>query len=161
MFPNISIDEAIEILHRTRNWDDELNNFFGLLNQFDFVERQEFSRRVFQYLIGYTSTRKAAGLLVIKEHPRKGWEILSLLVESSNPDDRDAALEIIQELKDPRGEDLLRRLLSDPYPYIQLDACEYLLFKLPQEVHPILQKLQKHDLDWVREEAENLLNRTS
>ena len=158
MSANISLEEAKVTVSRANDWE-ELNAFLSLSEQLEFTNRAEFVKWVFQSLKGYIVTRKEAGLRFMHEQPDEGWIIISELIESIDPDDRDTASEVIRELQDPKGDDFVKQLLDDRWPYIQLDACEYLFSRFPEDVRPVLQKLSKHDREWVREYAKKMLDK--
>ena len=85
--------------------------------------------------------------------------IIEKLIRSDDPDDRDTASEILQEINTPRSYELMRLLLKDDYPYLQLDACDFLIEKYPVEVEKTLQKLSNHENENVREAANKRLQK--
>jgi len=106
---------------------------------------------------GFVALRKQAGLEFIKNFPDEGWRILENLIRSDDPDDRETACEILEELQDPRSYHLIRELLDDKYPSLQFDACDFLLDTFPQDVKNTLTRLAKHENKIVREAAEERL----
>ena len=108
--------------------------------------------------VGFVAARRQAGLEFVKNSPDEGWEILELLIQSENPDDRETACEILEELNDPRSPNLVKNLLNDEYPSLQFDACDFLSEIFPQEVKESLQRLTCHKSNIVREAAEKRLN---
>lgn len=119
--------------------------------------RSEFLRWVFEEYVGYTATRKQAGLYYFQQDPEEVLSIAQKLIHSEDPDDRDTASEVLQEIKIPQSYELVRFLLNDKYPYLQFDACEFLQEKYPAEVEETLIKLSKHELSHVREAVNKLL----
>jgi len=108
--------------------------------------------------VGFVAARRRAGLEFVKNSPDEGWEILELLIQSENPDDRETACEILEELNDPRSPNLVKNLLNDEYPSLQFDACDFLSEIFPQEVKVTLQRLTSHKSNIVRAAAEKRLN---
>jgi hypothetical protein len=107
--------------------------------------------------IAFVAPRKRAGLEFVKNAPDEGWKILEELIFSSDPDDRDTAFEILEELNDPRSPKLIKLLLNDEYPSIQFEACDYLSDIFPKDVKRTLKELLKHQYSFVREAAEKRL----
>lgn len=110
-----------------------------------------------KYKEGYTDTRVQAGRQVLKDNPQRGWLILEQLIVSDNPDDRDTALTLLAESGDPRAYPLVKPLLQDPWPYLQLDAAGFLKDIYSDEVVIALQNLLDHGSVWVGEAAQLLL----
>lgn len=109
--------------------------------------------------IGFIEPRKIAGLEFVKEDPIQGWKILEELILSNNPDDRDTAFEILEELNNPRSFELIKNLLIDEYPSLQFEACDYLSEAYPQEVIMTLEMLSKHSNKTVSEAAVKRLSK--
>ena len=127
----ITLDEAIRQLSQTvYHWpDEEEKNFFHLLQKIDPEYKHNFIKWTFESLEGFVDTRVKAGQLYFLEDPIDCWNTITALIISDDPDDRDTASLMIQELKDQRGVDLMKKLLYDRYPYIQFDAIESKLEK--------------------------------
>jgi HEAT repeat protein len=106
---------------------------------------------------GFVAARRQAGLEFVMNEPDEGWKILEQLILSQDPDDRDTAFEILVELNDPRSPNLVKNLLNDEYPYLQFEACDFLLNIFPKDVRITLQKLTSHKNVIVREAAEKIL----
>ncbi len=112
---------------------------------------------IFTEYKGYTYTRARAGIRYYTNAPSDAWPVIEQLVLSSDPDDRDTALEVLKMSGDPRALDLAKLLLKDPYPYLQLDAADYLRALYPDEVAVVLRDLLNHKDKRTRETAKNLL----
>lgn len=107
---------------------------------------------------GYVLTRARAGVALHRSHPEKVWELLGQLALSPFPDDRDAALTALATLGGPRAAELAKPMLDDPYPYLQLEAAEFLDRFYPAEVRACLEQLQGSDLQWIANQAKELLS---
>jgi hypothetical protein len=107
--------------------------------------------------VGFIEIRKLSGLEFVKEAPEEGWKILEELIKSTNPDDRDTANEVLQELNDPKSYNLVKTLLNDEYASLQFDACDFLMKIFPEEVVRTLKGLLLHESERVREAAEKKL----
>ena len=92
-----------------------------------------------------------------KESPLQGWDILENLLKSDDPDDRDTALVIFQEINDPRAYSLVKPLLYDQYPYLRYEACEFLEDVYPDEVVTALKDMLHNPDERVRLTAEKML----
>ncbi len=112
---------------------------------------------VFEQYKGYTDTRARAGFQFLKNNPAEGQRIIERLVSSSDPDDRDTALAVLVALNDINAAQMAKPLLSDPNPYLQLDAAELLWNLFPSEVRACLEKLIEHKVSWVSSAARELL----
>jgi hypothetical protein len=106
---------------------------------------------------GFVDARKQAGLEFVKLSSKEGWEILEQLISSDNPDDRDTAGSIFEGLNDSRSYPLMKPLLDDKYPSLQLDACDFLKDEYPKEVKETLNKLLLDEREPVREAAKKRL----
>ncbi len=156
----MEIEEAKIKMNKTsyRRDDFEEDDFLDLYGQLSEKDRSEFARWVFRSYEGYIATRREAGLRFFSKQPEYGWDIVSELINSTDPNDRDTANEVIQELQDPRGDIYMEKLLCDEDPNLQIDACRYLLEKVPEVVKPILEALRLHKWQWVRERALEILS---
>jgi hypothetical protein len=156
----MEIEEAKMKMNKTsyRRDDFETDDFIDLLGQLPEKDRSEFAKWVFRSYAGFIATRREAGLRFFSEHPECGWNVVDELINSTDSNDRDTANEVIQELKDPRGDVYMKQLLYDQDPNIQIDACQYLLYKVPEVVKPILASLTLHKWQWVRERALEILS---
>jgi HEAT repeat protein len=123
-------------------------------------QRQRLMEWIFAEHQGYVNTRTQAGREILSNDPEQGWRILERLINSEDPDDRDTALTLLAESRDPRAYPLARRILDDPYPYLQFDAIEFLKSIYPVEVAITLRNLSEHKLEWVQDEARGLLLET-
>ena len=106
---------------------------------------------------GYTRTRAWAGREVFQANAEEGWKAISHLLSSKDPDDRETALMTIKTFNDPRVPLIIKPLLYDPWPYIQFAAAEILKDIYPEEVKSVMQALQTHEEQWVRDSAEAML----
>lgn len=106
---------------------------------------------------GYIDTRARAGLKLLEQSSERGWSILEQLVVSDNPDDRDTALVVLSTLRSERAIELAACLLDDFYPYVRLEAAEFLGPYLPDKVKSVLLDLQGYQEDWIQQKATNLL----
>ena len=106
---------------------------------------------------GYVESRAQAGLEYFQVNPREGWSILERLVNSNEPDDRETALAVAIGLDLERSTQLVKHLLHDAYPYLQLEAAKYLAVAFPVEVRACLYKLLVDQPRWVGEAAKKLL----
>lgn len=106
---------------------------------------------------GYTETRARAGLAFLRNNRIEGWKILESLVVSADPDDRGTAMAVLRASGDPNAVNLAKVILNDPWPYLRLDAAEFLKETFPDETTVSLQGLLNHAEEWVREEARCLL----
>jgi len=117
----------------------------------EFVEHQN----------GFVDPRKRAGLIYLSQWPDEAWNILENLIISVNPDDRDLACEVLMDIGGERASPLIKLLLKDPYPYIQFEACDYLMDTYSTDVVETLKQLSNHELDQVRKQAQMRLNKIS
>ena len=109
--------------------------------------------------VGFTDTRAQAGAEFLKRHPVEGWRILEHLITSPDPDDRDVALTLLIDSRDPRAAELVKPVLRDPYRYLQFDAIDFLEQTYPTEVVATLRTLAQDKQEWVREAAQERLRR--
>ncbi len=61
------------------------------------------------------------------------------------------------QLDRDRSTQLVKHLLNDAYPYLQLEAAKYLAVAFPVEVRDCLYKLLADQSKWVGEAAKKLL----
>jgi HEAT repeat protein len=120
--------------------------------------RLELLKWVMKDRIGDTFPRVQAGLEFMKLAPEDGWEILVQLISSNDPDDRDTASWIFEELNDPRSYPLMKPLLDEKYPSMQFDACDFLMDIYPKEVEETLKQLAADENKNVREAAQKRLD---
>jgi hypothetical protein len=106
---------------------EEQDDLTMLLKEVEGTQREELLRWVLEdHVTGFVDARKMAGLELVRESPSQTWNILKKLLNSDNPDDRDTASEILQEINTPDIYPLMKPLLYDRYPYIRFDACDFL-----------------------------------
>lgn len=122
-------------------------------------ESDNLLRWVFVDSKAYTETRARAGVVYLQDKPAEGPSILERLVASDDPNDRDTALEVLAAWGDAEWAHLAISLLADPYPYLQLDAAEFLWKRHPEQAKACLCKLTEHEASWVRKAAQELLLR--
>ncbi len=79
------------------------------------------------------------------------------LVKSEDPDDRDTALTLLTQNPTTYSYQLARPLLSDPWPYLRLEAVEFLKRVYPLEARQGLLELVHHNEEWVRKAARKAL----
>ncbi len=127
-----------------------------LLSQFP-VERNLIIRWLLEKHNGYIDTRSRAGLEFIRHDPTTGWRILSILVSSANPDDRDTGLAVLESLDNSGAAEMALPLLNDEWPYIRLEAAKFLYQFYPSEAVRCLEYLVQEGTPSVREEARKLL----
>lgn len=104
---------------------------------------------VFCHYRGYVDNRVRAGWAVFQAQPAEGWQMLENLVRRSDPDDRDTALQILVRLNDDHAQQLALMLIEDEYPYIALDAIDFIQSRHPLEAKTGLEKLLRHSDQWV------------
>jgi hypothetical protein len=155
---NMSILDLQISLEQNRylNAGEEQDHFERLLKQSG-PNRAGFVRWVLEAYKGFIDTRKQAGIYYLHENRDEALLILEKLIHSDDPDDRDTANELLQELNEPFSYELIRILLKDLYPYLQFDACEFLKEKYPEEVRETLKGLLNNNDEQVRRTAENQL----
>jgi hypothetical protein len=155
---NMSILDLQISLEQNRylNASEEQDHFERLLKQSG-PNRAGFVRWVLEAYKGFIDTRKQAGIYYLHENRDEALLILEKLIHSDDPDDRDTANELLQELNEPFSYELIRILLKDLYPYLQFDACEFLKEKYPEEVRETLKELLNNNDEQVRRTAENQL----
>lgn len=100
-----------------------------------------------------------AGAELLKTNQHLAWNILESMIISSDPDDRDTALELLIQSNHPRSHELAKPLLEDQYPYLQFDAADFLQSVYPCEVRSMLKTLMGHDTVWVRQAAQERLGK--
>ncbi len=122
-------------------------------------DREDVLFWVFTKHRGYTYVRMKAGIEFTQRKPEVAWPALEQLIGGPDSDDRDAALSVLAEIKDPRGYPLARPLLNDPYPYLQFDAIDFLQEVYPEEVYAALQGLLENPLEWNRDTARERLEK--
>jgi hypothetical protein len=149
------LQEALK-QERYRHAGEEQDQFEVLLESAGSF-RSEFLRWVFEKYAGFVDTRKQAGLCYFQENRDEALSIIQKLIHSEDPDDRDTANEVLQQIKIPQSYGLVKILLDDKYPYLQFDACEFLREKYPADVKKTLLKLLNHEIINVRETANKLL----
>ena len=121
--------------------------------------RQELLRWELEEGKRFVDPRKQAGLTLFRENPSQVWSILEKLVASSDPDDRDTACETLQEINEPRAYPLVKPLLHDQYPYLQLEACDFLKNIYPDEVTRTLTELLQNPNESIQIAAKELLSK--
>lgn len=151
------LDKAKELLKIDPG---DANNEWEIVTQL-IVEAPAQSRILLEWLFethaGYVDTRVKAGREILAIDSGNGWKTLEKLINSSDPDDRDTALTLLIETHDARSTVWAKELLHDRYPYLSLEAAEFLLQTYPDEVEDALSILVSNEQQWVREEAERLL----
>lgn len=123
------------------------------------TQQVDLLRWIFVQSHAYTETRARAGILLIAAAPHVGWTLLRQLLSSPNPDDRAAAITVLEHVDDPHKRELLKPLLDDPWPYIQFEAVDMLLDSHPTEVRAVLEQLMQHKEAWVRTASTERLRR--
>lgn len=108
---------------------------------------------------GYVEPRAKAGLRFLERNSEQGWLILEQLMQSSDPDDRDVAITVLERAGDQNNFYLAKPILEDPYPYLQFDAIDLLTNHFPSKVRSVLQSLLAHEQAWVRENAQKRLSK--
>ncbi len=157
---NNFLEEAKQLLKQEPRLDEDqwqmLNKLLmGAGDQTDSVLRWVFADHA-----GYTEVRVRAGLEFFRRNPAEGWSILEYLVTSDDADNRDTALGVLVASEDPRAPQLARSLLTDPWPYLQFDAADFLEKIYRVDVIATLQVLLKSNEDeWIRDEAQKRLIR--
>lgn len=106
---------------------------------------------------GYIEPRVRAGQALHKIDPGRLRSALEVLIQSSDPDDRDTAVLLLIEFRDLQIYALAKPLLRDQYPYLQFEAIELLKDVYPNDVLATLRELLTHEGKWAREEAQKLL----
>ena len=152
-----SLEEFIDILHLDPGSPEaewEIVNTLLPPMQGEAVSALEW---VFFQHQGYIDTRARAGLKLLEQSSERSWSILEQLVVSDKPDDRDTPLAVLSTLRSERAIGLAACLLDDPYPYVRLEAAEFLGPYLPDKVKSVLLDLLEHQEDWVQQKATSLL----
>jgi len=113
---------------------------------------------IFTEHVGYVEPRARAGLRFVERNPTEGLVVIEQLISSSNSDDRDTAIAILERYGQSSVFHLARPLLQDPYPYLRFDAVELLRDIYPEEVKATLREMAEYKAEnWVRELAQNKL----
>ncbi len=120
-------------------------------------QRQALMECIFEHSMAFTDTRARAGREAFNGDPTKGWLILERLVNSDDPDDRDAAITLLTEIGGPRAQELAKPILNDSYPYLRFEAIDFLEKVYPDKVIVALQGLLNDEGKRVREEAQKRL----
>lgn len=154
-------DGLAEYKHRMGNSpnDGELNIVDNLLahppDEFDAVLKWIFVEHK-----GYVEPRARAGLKFVQRNPVEGLTVIEQLIGSSDPDDRDAAVTVLERYGQASVFHLAKPLLIDRYPYLRFEAIELLGDIYPEEVKASLRELAEHETEkWVREAAQNQLRK--
>lgn len=127
-----------------------------LLQQFP-TEREAISRWLFEKFNGYIDTRSRAGLEFVECNPVEGWSILEHLISSTDPDDHDTALSVLELIDNSCAAQMTLPLLKDKWEYIRLEAAVLLRAFYPGETAECLRNLVQHPLPSVSQEATRLL----
>ncbi len=127
-----------------------------LLSQFP-TERNLILRWLLEEHNGYIDTRARAGLEFIRHDPATGWRILSRLISSGDPDDRDTGLAVLELLDNSDAVGIALPLLNDEWPYIRLEAAKFLHPFYPSEVARCLESLVQKGTPSITKEARKLL----
>jgi hypothetical protein len=93
---------------------------------------------------GYVAPRAIAGLKFIERKPERGWAALGQLIRSDDPDDRDTALQTLENSKNQNQYFLAKPLLQDEYRYLQFEAIDLLREIFPDEVEDALRNPASH-----------------
>jgi hypothetical protein len=112
--------------------------------------RTEILRWLFSHHKGYVDVRVRAGAELLTSHPHETWRLVEELVKSDDPDDRDTALTMLAQNPATSSYELARPLLSDPWPYLRLEAVDYLKRVYPLEARQALRDFEHHHEEWVR-----------
>jgi hypothetical protein len=108
---------------------------------------------------GYVEPRVRAGLRFLERNPAEGLTVIEQLIGSSDPDDRDTAITVLERYGQINVFHLAKPLLNDPYPYLQFEAVALLRNIYAEEVNSTLKELAEHRTEkWVRESAQKQLN---
>ncbi len=122
-------------------------------------EKEIVLRWILAEYAGFVETRANAGRELLRINQQLAWRTLESLTLSRDPDDRDTALALLGQSGHPKANELLKPLLEDDYPYIQLDAIDQLQETYPAEARAALLKLAHHDIQAIKEAAAQRLNR--
>jgi hypothetical protein len=106
----------------------------------------------------YTWTRVWAGNAIFAQKRELWIDIVTHLLNSSDPDDREVALFAITENKVEELYHLLLSLLYDEWTYIRLEAAEILLPIYPSEVKKALLELNDHPDKRIRSTVRSLID---
>lgn len=136
--------------------EEEWQVLFGLLAEAG-SQTDAILRWVFGEHKGYVETRARAGIEFLRNNRKEGWSVLGYLITSSDPDDRDTALAVLQKSGSSRAFEMARPMLKDSWPYLQLDAAEFLKGVFPSDVIAVLRELLNHEDQWVRDAARKQL----
>ena len=142
----------LEVFSKEQTPQSEWKTLQSFLSRSDVV-RYNILVWAFMKLPGYVNNRAWAGLEIYSINKQHCMELVGLLVSSEDPDDRDTALTVVRNINDVNYFDIVKPLLYDSVPYIQLDAVELLKDVFQEEAHNALAKLLQHDELWVRESA--------
>ncbi len=124
------------------------------------LDREMIARWLFEQHNGYVDTRTRAGLEFMRSYPDEGWRILERLLVSTDPDDRDTALAVLEALDSNEAACLALALLDDEFPYIALEAAAFVQRFQPAATADGLTRLLKSESSSVREQARKLLAAT-
>jgi HEAT repeat protein len=155
---NSILEQAQQLLHKDYGSPDATWSVIDRLLEEATDQRQTLMEWIFTQHQGYVDVRVRAGREVLSDNPEQGWHILEQLLGSQDPDDRDTALTLLSESHDRRAEMLVKPMLNDPWPYLVLNAAEFLKNIYPSEVVATLHKLLQHEQEWVRHQAYSLLD---
>ncbi len=157
---NNHLEEAKQLLKQEPRLDEDQWQVLEKLLMRAGDQTDSILRWVFADHTGYTEVRVRAGLEFFKRNPAEGWSILEYLVTSDDADNRDTALGVLVASEDPRAPQLARSLLTDPWPYLQFDAANFLEKIYRADVVAALQALLKSsEEEWIRDEAQKRLIR--
>lgn len=125
--------------------------------------RNDVMKWVFEHLKGYVYTRELAGAEVFRENRDEGIDILHRLLVSTDEDDRETAILLLEgrydkgEIRDVDILELLRPLLDDSSIWLQLEVAEALKNISPNDVFVKLKQLETHESSHVVHRAQQLL----
>jgi hypothetical protein len=121
-------------------------------------EFDEILKWIFTKHQGYVHPRVLAGNTYVSRNPHQGFNLIEQLIKSLDPDDRDTGVSVLEETGNIEKYILAKPLLDDKYPYLQFDGIRLLKSIIPKEVKVTLQRLLKHDQEWVIEKAQTELS---
>jgi HEAT repeat protein len=116
----------------------------------DLEGKGDILRWLFAHHKGFVEVRARAGADLMRSHRHEVWKLIQDLVKSHDPDDRDTALTLLAQHPSASSFEMARPLLNDPWPYIRLEAVDYLKRVYPFEALQALREFEQHNEEWVR-----------
>jgi len=120
-------------------------------------EADEILRSVFISFRGFVETRVHSARILLGSNPLFVLETSKKLVSSTNPDNRDSALQILREINSQEAKEIALPLINDVCPNIAFDAIEFLGKDDLLVAKMALDKLTQNSESWVRAKAKSLL----